>query len=89
MSQGDPNFTLTHHPDSYPAPSHLQATPEPSQDARSLAIAESKGSADAKAAAESAQRRIDIAVEATKRLEEARHKVPFRMHAVTGSNLFM
>ena len=48
----------------------LQSTPQPSQDARSLAIAESKGSADARQAAESAQRRIDIAVEATKRLEE-------------------
>jgi hypothetical protein len=49
-----------------------QATPEPSHDARSLAIADSKGSADAKQAAESAQRRIDIAAEATLRLAEAR-----------------
>ena len=57
-----------------PAPPESQGTPEPSQDARSLAIAESKGSADARQAAESAQRRIDIAVEATKRLEEVRDK---------------
>ena len=50
----------------------LQATPEPSHDARSLAIADSKGSADARQAAESAQRRIDIAAEATLRHAEAR-----------------
>ena len=61
------------------APHELQDTPQPSQDARTLAIAESKGSADARQAAESAQRRIDIAVEATKRLDEVRHV--FRSHA--------
>ena len=55
-----------HHPSNAVA----QGTPKPSEEARSLAIAESKGSADARAAAESAQRRIDIAVEATKRLAE-------------------
>lgn len=53
-----------------------QGTPKPSQDVRSIAIAESKGSADAKQAAESAQRRIDIAAEATKRLAEVRAEAP-------------
>ena len=50
----------------------MQGTPEPSENVRSLAIADSKGSADAKQAAESAQRRIDIAAEATLRLAEVR-----------------
>ena len=53
----------------------MQGTPEPSQDVRTITIAESKGSADAKQAAESAQRRIDIAAEATKRLAEVRGEV--------------